>query len=335
MLSNIEDNRTKFLNFAGQLRSINSMSRYITFFFFLLITVCCRAQDAPDNYNGFSKMPSEQLITEGRKYFEQRDAGKALICFAIVIERYKEDSSPEETRLAIRAMNNCGCVYKFLYYDYTQAYNYFSTAYELCEAKQHEDLLLIILVNLGDLLNDYSSIYGSEGISQQATDLFDQCFTKGFENSEWELVTTSFFNLSNQNYELELDKYQQIFSKEIPDTTPDIGYIRLQYKALEKIQQKKYAEARTIFTQQFETVSARWQSERDTLATMMSIAKTYELEKDYANCADVLKKALLFSSSYNLTDHNASIYKQLSVCSHYLGDTIQQQHYRLAYLETM
>ncbi len=311
------------------------MSRYITFIIFFLSVVYSKAQSNADNYSEFANKQSAQLLSEGRKYFEQRDAGKALICFAIISERYNEDSTPEETKLAIRAMNNCGCVYKFLYYDYIQAYKYFTTAFELCEAKRYDELLPIILVNLGDLLNDYSSIYGSESISQQATDLFDQCFAKAFENKNWELLTTSFFNLSNQNYKIHLTKYNQIFSKEIPDSTPDIEYIRLQYKGLEKVQQKKYAEARDIFKQQFNHVSARWQSERDTLATMMSIAKTFELEKNYNDCADVLKKALQFSSSYNLVDHNASIYKQLSECFHQLGDSIQQQHYRLAYLEKM
>ncbi len=297
--------------------------------------MCNWAQNATDDYNIFSQKPSEQLLKEGRDYFEQRNAGKSLVCFAIVSERYNEDASEEETRLAIRAMNNCGCVYKFLYYDYAQAYKYFSRAYDLCENKGEADLMPLILVNLGDLLNDYGTIYGSKDISQQATELFDQSFNKAFENKNWELLTTSFFNLSNQNYQLDLSKYKRIFSDEIPDSTPDIEYIRLQYKGIESIQQKKYAVARHFFEQQYQTVSARWQTERDTLATMMSIAKTYELEKNYTKCAEQLKTALQLSTAYDLDDYNANLYKELSECFRQLDDTALQREYHIAYLEKM
>ncbi len=311
------------------------MTRYFSIIFCLLYTSLCGAQKPADDYDVFTSEPSEELLAKGRQYFEQRDAGKSLVCFSIVCERYNNDATPEETRQAIRAMNNCGCVFKFLYYDYLQAYKYFSRAYELCEEKGQEDLLPLILVNLGDLLNDYGTIYGSQDISKQATEFFDQSFSKAIESKNWELLTTSFFNLSNQNYDLELSKYKQIFSKEIPDSTPDIKYVRLQYQGIEKIQQGKYAEARECFDRQLHVVSTRWQPERDTLTTIMSIAKTYELENDYKNYSTQLQKALKLSNAYDLNDYNANIYKQLSICFQKLGDTILQREYHLAYLEKM
>ncbi len=311
------------------------MTRYLTTLFCLLSTLFAVAQEPADDYDIFANEPSEELLTKGRQYFEQRDAVKSLVCFSIVSERYHDDANPEETRQAIRALNNCGCVFKFLYYDYQQAYKYFSRAYELCEEKKQEDLLALILVNLGDLLNDYGTIYGSEDISKQAAELFDQSFSRAIENKNWEMLTTSFFNLSNQNYELDLHKYDQIFSQEIPDSTPDIEYIRLQYKGIEKMQQKRYAEARDFFNRQFATVSARWQAERDTMATIMSIAKTYSLENDHENCVLQLRKALELSTTYDLDDYNANIYKQLSTCYQLLGDSVQQRECHLGYLEKM
>jgi len=311
------------------------MNRYIILLLSLLSATLSLAEQKADDYNVFSRMSSEQLLQDGRRYFEEREAGKAVVCFSIICERYDEDSTPEETELAIRAMNNCGCVYKYLYYDYSQAYKYLSEAYELCERKKHEELLSLIIVNLGDLLNDYSTIYGSVELSQQAADLFNQTIDNAFEHQNWELLTTSFFNLSSLNYELDLSKYHRIFSEDIPDSTPDIQYIRLQYKGLECIQQKRYAEARQYFQQQFGVVSARWQSERDTLSTLLSIAKTYELERDYVRCADFLSQALQLSTIHHLIEHQAGIYKQLAACYAQTGDSIRQRENRLAYLEKM
>ncbi len=311
------------------------MSRYSTFLLFLFSAILSLAQDASADYNIFSKIPSEQLLSKGRNYFEKNEAGKALSCFMIVSERYDDEASHAESELRIRAMNNCGCVYKYFYFDYTQAYKYFAQAYELCEKLNHKELLPIILVNLGDLLNDYGIVYGSEAISKQAADLFDQCFKNAYENKNWELLTTSFFNLSNQNYDIDLTKYEQIFSEEIPNSTPDIEYIRLQYKGMKCIQQKKYAEARRLFEQQFGVVSARWQAERDTLSSIISIAKTYELEKNYEKEAEHLEKALQQSADAGLSDFKVGLCKQLSQCYRLIGDSTKQRQYHLQFLEEM
>lgn len=333
MLNNFFRN---FANILFGLKTHRNMTRHI---FSLLLLFCSfsivKAQNAVEDYDALSKLSSDVLMDMGRSYFEQRVPSKALACFTIVSERYKGSRRGSEAELRIRALNNCGCVYKYSYFDYVQAYSYFIQAYDLCEAMGSHELLPMVLVNLGDLLNDYSVSYHSEALSQQSDDIFNQCITDAFENKNWELLTTAFFNLANQDYSLDLSKYEKIFSPEIPDSTPDLAYVRLLYEGIRNIQQGKYAEARSCFERQLPVVSARWAADRDTLSTYVSIAKTYQLEHDYAGEAEYMEKALKMSQDNGLDDHSSGLCRQLARCYELMGNQERQQYYHTLYLEKM
>lgn len=311
------------------------MHRFIITLLLAVCTLSLNAQNAIEDYDSLSQLPSAVLMERGRNFFEQRVPSKALACFTIVSERYEGHRRGQDAEACIRALNNCGCVYKFFYFDYVQAYSYLIRAYDLCEELDYDELLPLVLVNLGDLLNDYGESYDSQSFSQQATDIFNQCIDKAFESKNWELLTTAFFNLANQNHALDLSKYEKIFSPEIPDSTPDLAYIRLQFKGIRHIQQGQYAEARNYFMQQLPVVSAQWGAERDTLSSYISIAKTYNLENDYANEAAYLEKALKISIEKSVEDASAKICKQLAKCYEQTGNQDLQQHYRMLYLEKM
>lgn len=170
-------------------------------------------------------------MESGRNYFEQRDADNALKCFTLVSKRHFDISDPD-IMLGVRALNNIACVYKYFNSDYIKAYDYFTQAYHLCEEAGDQDFMPVIMVNFGDLLNDSGISYSSQSLSQQAQEIFDTCWEQAHKNKNWELMATVFFNLANQNYELKLNNYKALFSKDIPDSTPDIKYVRLQYKGI-------------------------------------------------------------------------------------------------------
>ena len=314
------------------------MHRFLLLYFFLItfgFSGFVMAQNAEEDYDSLSRLSSEQLMENGRRFFEQRQAGKALSCFTIVSERYKSDNDTHQIQLSIRALNNCGCVYKFFYFDYPQAYSHFNRAYELCEESGYTDFLPIILVNLGDLLNDYSISYDSQPLREQAQEMFTQSIKMAVEQKNWELLTTAFFNLANQNFSLDLKLYDVIFGQEIPEHTPDLAFIRLQYKGIEKIQQGEYGEARQYFLEQLPVVSTRWEPERDTISTYMSIAHTYILEDNYLQATNYLEKAFQICVNNDIDDHAAGLCRQIAECYRYLGDNARQQQYHTLYLEKM
>ena len=298
-----------------------------------IICLNITAKTADSDYDALSSLSSQQLMDSGRDYFGKREAGKALARFLIVSERHKQSNKKEDVQLSIRALNNCACVYKYFYFDYAQAYEYFTQAYDLCKQAHYDEFLPVVMVNLGDLLNDYGISYNSQALSQQAQDIFEQCMEQAVTSQNWDLMTTAFFNLANQNYTLKLDKYKTIFDEKIPKDTRDLQYIRLQYHGLENIQQGNYAKARDYFQQQLAAVTAQWEPERDTLATYMSIAHTYRMENDYKNETEYLEKAFQMASTSNVGDQATSICKLLADSYQQQGNKAMQQHYHLLYLE--
>ncbi len=298
-----------------------------------LTTLVSRAADTGSDYDALSGLTTQQLMDRGRNHFEQREAGLALACFLVASERYRHSDSDEDVRLSIRALNNCACVYKYFYFDYARAYEYFTQAYDLCQKAHYDEFLPVIMVNLGDLLNDYGNSYDSQALLQRAHQIFNQCMRQALDSRNWELMTTAFFNLANQNYSLPLEQYRAIFDASIPADTRDLQYIRLQYHGIQHIQQGHYAQARQCFQQQLAAVSARWEPERDTLATYMSIAHTYRLEGDYGNETHYLEKAFLLATDRQVGDQATAICKLLADSYHQQGNDAMHQHYRLLYLE--
>ena len=291
------------------------------------------AKEVLSGHDSLLKMPSATLMEKGRSSFSQRKAAEALACFTIVSERRAD--SDEEQQLRIRALNNCACVYKYFFFDYIEAYDYFSRAYDLCEQIRYDDFLPVIMVNLGDLLNDYSLSYGSQPLAQQATELFEKCIDKAVETRNWELLTTSFFNLANQNYQLDLKKYRVLFSKEIPGRTPDLQYARLQYQGIQHMQHKEYGKARQCFERQLQCVTTPWAPERDTLASYVSIATAYEREGLHADAVAYLEKALQLTEEKALSDLSAGICRQLSEQHRLLGNVEPANRYHQRYMEMM
>ena len=301
----------------------------------LLLTVCgAMSKNTQNNYKALHQLSSEALMEKGRNSFSKQGAAEALACFTIVSER-KADSR-EESEMRIRALNNCACVYKFFYFDYTRAYDYFIQAYDLCEQIGFDDFLPVVMLNLGDLLNDYSLTYNSEPLAQQAHELFDKCIDKAYKSSNWELLTNSFFNLANQNYQLNLKKYHSIlFSKKIPNDTPELAFVRLQYQGLRHVQHHQYDKARQCFEQQLQNINARWIPERDSLAAYMSIAKTYELENNHALAIKYLSIALQIAYDKDLNDLSPAICRQLSEQYRLTGNNELATNYHQRYTEMM
>jgi len=293
---------------------------------------CASAQgNGSDESHSLTAMSSEQLLEQGRHHFEQRQPGKALLCFTTICERYDEQMDSVSKQICIRAMNNRACVYKYYYYDYPQAYEYFTQAYELCEREGFDDFLPVIMVNLGDLLSDYNATTDNHELkpAAEARQLFRQCMERAVSNGNWELMTTAFFNLSNQNYDLDLSQYNVILSPDIPANTPDLQYVRLQYEGIARVQQGDYAGARHCFMQQLAAVSTQWAPERDTIATYLSIAHTYELEGDFDSTLKYLNLAQQKCDEHNIYDTATVIGDMLSRLNAQMALRQRYQQYAL------
>lgn len=291
------------------------------------------AQSDVGSHENLTAMDSEELMDEGREYFNSRDARLSLSCFLLVADRLEGDTSPGARELRVRALNNAGCVYKYFYYDYPRAYEYLNNAYELCREIGYDSFLPVILVNLGDLFCDYGLAYNSDDMLKEAQTLFNDCFDIAFKRKEWELLTTAFFNLSNLTYDIDLSKYSVIFSKEIPADTPDLSFIRLQYNGIKSLQEGKFQEARKSFERQLSSVNTLWEPRRDSICAYINISETYRSERDYPQQTRFLRMALDKAVDTHMLDLEVDIARQLAEGYRNMGDTTSYEKYHTFYLE--
>ncbi len=284
------------------------MKRSLTIYINIIALIWCFAASetraaSSDSIKGLS---SEALMEQGRFFFEKRQGAQALEYFNIIADRQQEGTL-EEAKWRVRAYNNIACVYKYFFFDYIQAHEHLMRAYQLCDSIHDDDFMPIIMVNLGDLINDSGNDSQSETQTRQAQGIFEQCIVKAVEAKNWELMVTAFFNLSNQNYTLPLDQFGILFSNDIPEKTPDLQYVRLQYKGIESLQHHEYDSARHFFEQQLAAISTPWEPKRDSVATYMNIAYTYRMEQNHGGEIQYLKKALQLASDNNINDQATNI----------------------------
>lgn len=311
------------------------MYRILIAFLLILAPSIAGAQSAVSDFDRLSVMDSETLMDKGRRLLTEKEAVKALPYFLIVSERYKDDQNVQARELSIRALNNIGIIYKMFLYDYPQAYDYLSQAYELSMEYGHDDLMTMVMVNLGDLLNDYGVIYESDTMREKAVALFDQSFRRSFSRKDWQMLAISFFNLSCLYYDLDLSKYQSIFSKEIPSDTPNIEYVRLQYKGVDAMKKGRMEEARGYFEKQLDATDRGWQDNRWRLFSYLNTAETYRREENFRQAAYEYKMALDLSSKEDIRDLSAYICLQLSKCFASLGNKEEEKVYHQQYLDSM
>lgn len=303
------------------------MKKLLLTFFLAIFCIGADSQNAVEDYSRLSKLSSDRLMREGREFFKQRKGQEALSRFLIVSGRYQTDESEEARKQSVRALNNAACVYKFLFYDYIQAYEYFNKAKDLCEETGFEEFSPVITVNMADLLNDYGLTFNSQKFLDDADNLFRECFDKAVENRDWELLTTSFFNLSNLKYDVSLADYADIFRKDIPADTPDLDYVRLQYRGIQRLQEGDYENARLYFMKQLQAINTSWEASRDTITAYINISETYKRQKNYSDAVKFLKKALEIADRTSTIDYASTITDELEDVFALMGDTAKSDQY--------
>lgn len=301
-------------------------------FYILIFISFAGARNVVEDYEKLSGLSSERLMEEGRQYFHKKDREKALSRFLIVAERQTAPGDKKENELKARALNNAGCVYKFFYYDYPLAYEYLNRSYALCEEIGYDSFLPVVMVNLGDLLNDYGNAYNSETVLKEAEGIFKECYKKSVANKDWDLLVTTFYNISNLNYNLNLKDYNAIFSKEISADTPDLEYARLQYDGIKHIQRGDYAAARKLFEKQLTVINTPLEADRDSISAYINIAETYRLEKKYKEATELLGKAFEMSQESDNIELSSYIASQMKDCFSNLNDVENENKYYNIYL---
>ena len=105
------------------------------------------------NYDHWSQLPNDSLNRMAGRFLDpQCNPDSALLCYTIVANRYYTyRPKGEALHEIIRAMNNLGYLYAFLYFNYEKAYAYSAMALKISKEQGYKGSLPYIYQNLANI----------------------------------------------------------------------------------------------------------------------------------------------------------------------------------------
>lgn len=105
------------------------------------------------NYDHWSQLPNDSLNRMAGRFLDRQcNPDSALLCYTIVANRYYTyRPKGEALHEIIRAMNNLGYLYAFLYFNYEKAYAYPAMALKISKEQGYKGSLPYIYQNLANI----------------------------------------------------------------------------------------------------------------------------------------------------------------------------------------
>ena len=158
-----------------------------------------RASYSLSEYERWTKLPTDSLMSRGREYLLSGDKpDSALVCYAIVTSRYKSGkASHHELYQYAKALNNMGFLFAGHYLDYEKAYAYLTQSLKLSQEKGFNDNLPYVYLNLAAVYENRNSVFGISDPKHDALKNMRLAFKSATKEKEWTVAYTCFTNLLN------------------------------------------------------------------------------------------------------------------------------------------
>lgn len=281
----------------------------------------------------FAPYPSAVLLQMGRDYYREYRPDSSLACFAIVAGRLSHEMPEYERQLSVRAIIDLGCVLRFAYYDYEQAYKNLKQALELSERYGLGQEKAITYLNLASLLDDPMRQTSEDKHSETARAMYMEAMDFATREKNWPMLAMSVINMAEYSYDIDPDEISVVNRAEIPDTTPGIRFCRLLYRGLEAMKANRPAEARAYFEQQPAVADVEHGPELLVMSAKVNIARTYTMEHRFDKALSALQEALLHARKYGTEDYMVFLERLISEAYGAKGDIRQSREWRLRYLD--
>ncbi len=300
----------------------------------ILIASTCQALCQNRLYQLWKELPSEELLEMGRKLSANNmSSDSAMMCFAIVSNRYYDGMSKADKKTCALAMNNLACCYTYGNINYPRAYEYLEKAQRIAEDINDTRTSAIVYHNFGNLYFIYGNQLGIENMCKKGREMYRKSYHKAAEVKFHFLQLSAFINnFSDNRFNQPLDEFKGIFSDDIPANTTGLQNARFLYQAVDCIQKKKYEQARNYLYKVLNVIEFEWAKETYLLATYMAIGKTHELEKQYSNAIVTYHKVEKMAQESHDFNTLSNVYKALWQAHKALGNEEEAKHYYLDYL---
>lgn len=132
---------------------------WLVFFACLLVASAllysCVRRNVNPLYEESEKMPLADLKQKGYDYIKSEAPDSALICYAVIQNKYSPKMSVEDKRIVATAFNNAGYIYFYYLNDYVQAYAMLLRALEVAEESGYDGCRSEAWLNIGNIYANY------------------------------------------------------------------------------------------------------------------------------------------------------------------------------------
>ncbi len=289
--------------------------RFIYFFLILTILSACNNGHLHDG---------EKLMNKGRTFMIEGKHDSAFVCFSLVADRYSDDMNEDDKRMTAFALNNCGYICLFFHSDYTQAYSYLIKAKDLCEQYDITSATPIVMQNLGNLYSACGSQIGMRNNLATAAQYYRQSVNTAIKAHDWNIMLSSYINLTNLYFCNDLGKRSIIQEINIPtDSVPQSGvkrYVELLNAAMRYVDKNKQTEARQLFRQQFDAIRDLDNAEQYESVTYSMITASFMQQNLADSALSCLHEYLSLARRYNNIETQTDIYKSMEKAYRMKGD---------------
>ncbi len=292
------------------IESIRHITRKYLFVLLLLVSFCVQATNDTLKMNiseslkeEFDTLSLSELMGKGRKYYSEYRSDSAMVCFSLAANRFNPSMTMEEKELCISAMNAIGCIFRFFYYEYERAYQYFYQSLKLCNEYQLDRSKAITYLNLGTLLDDPVRRDNGTERSETAKSMYAEAVTYAVKTRSYDMLAMAIINMAGYSEDIDISIFEVLDDETIPDDVPGIRFCRLLYQGLKALNANQFEAARDCFERQLEVVDVKLNPELLTLTALLNISETYRRAGDYDSAQKKLDEALEIANKYHTEDY--------------------------------
>ncbi|MGN0225996.1 MAG: helix-turn-helix domain-containing protein [Prevotella sp.] len=287
-----------------------------------------------DLYKQMDKMSSKVLSAKAYQYLEQGNNDKALVCYAIIVDRM--DSSDLQTiRHAVGAMGNMAYIYSV--HEFGKSFVHLNKAIKIAETHHIDDKLPSLYLNMANLLRANETVRTPDHLSDSTIAYYRKCFDISMKVADWETALLAFDNVVSLAIGCQqlsdtrpfLDLFKQI---KPPSSLPNLKFSQLHYNVARALERGEHNTCQQLLDKMAELPICK-ENVRAYLMVISDKANIYYQVKDYTNCIKVSNKAIRLANSHGERDVAVSFYDYLTKCYLATHDQSNYKKYYLKYLE--
>ena len=283
-------------------------------------------------------LTTDSLVAKGRQYAEiENKPDSALMCFSIVTGRYDAKMSRDDKINVIAAFNGKWFVYRFLYFDYSKAYENLKQAQAL-----YNDLGISkarLWLNHGCMYQSVSEPSSEKGLDEQAMAYYIKAFDEAVADKDISIMRVCMANMTEVAYSLgrlpEIEGRIETLKEMTKGTDKQryTDYVLLLYDGLRAYSNKEYDKAVEVFNSLI-TLSKDGKSEsRFAWVALNNLAKAYAALGNYTEALKYSHEAEGIACQYDIKDAMIESFSQLSKYYESVGNQEESNRYRQSYFQ--